>query len=89
MLKPRIPVLRRMPSAPVPAPFAELLAARPLRGIDVGAARGVPDHWLPHLAHMQVDAFEPNEAECARLAAGSHPNVRWHATALAGTRGAT
>jgi FkbM family methyltransferase len=37
---------------------------------------------------MQVDAFEPNDAECARLAATSHPNIRWHATALAGTAGA-
>jgi FkbM family methyltransferase len=37
---------------------------------------------------MQVDAFEPNEAECSRLAATSHPNIRWHPTALAGTGGA-
>lgn len=71
----------------MPTAFADLLASRPLHGIDVGAARGVPDHWLPHIAHMRVDAFEPNEAECARLATRSHPHIRWHSTALAGAPG--
>ena len=36
---------------------------------------------------MRVDAFEPDEAECARLASNSHPNIRWYPTAVAGVAG--
>ena len=84
---PRVPVLRASPPALIPASFRDLLAAQPVHAIDVGAARGVPDHWLAHLPYMRVDAFEPNAAECARLSARSHPNIHWYPTALAGSPG--
>jgi len=77
----------RQPQSPVPESIAGLLRDEPLRAIDVGAARGVPQHWRPYLSSMRVDAFEPNKAECARLASRSHPHITWHPTALAGESG--
>lgn len=79
--------LRRAPTVPVPSAVAQRLEASPLQAIDVGAARGVPPHWLPFLHHLRVDAFEPNRKECERLASQSPPNVSWHPTGLAGSEG--
>jgi len=66
---------------------AEHLIEDPLDAVDVGAARGVPPHWRPFLGYLRVHAFEPDRAECERLAASSHPNISWHATALAREKG--
>ena len=71
----------------MPGPVADHLAVEPLRAVDVGAARGICPHWQPFLEHLRVEAFEPNAAECARLAARSHPHIRWHPVALASQRG--
>ena len=81
------PMQLRQPASPVPQAVADVLREHPLRTIDVGAARGVPLHWRPFLPHLRVDAFEPNAAECARLAANSHPNITWYNTALAAETG--
>ena len=71
----------------VPPRVAEVLAGHPIHAVDVGAARGIPPHWQPFIDGLRVEAFEPREAECRRLAASSHPNIRWHPVALAGTEG--
>ena len=61
------------------APRASLrsgrLSTNPLEVVDVGAARGIPDHWRPFLRVIRAHAFEPNRAECERLAATSDPNI--------------
>ncbi len=71
----------------VPSLVAARLEDRPLVAVDVGAARGIPPHWRPFIDQLRVNAFEPREDECARLAASSHPNIRWHPVSLAGEVG--
>ncbi len=79
---------RVAPSAErVPSRLAAPLGREPLTAVDVGAARGIPPHWRPFIEVMKVHAFEPREDECARLAATSHPNIRWHPVSLAGHAG--
>jgi FkbM family methyltransferase len=79
--------IARASSPPVPRFVRELLSTDPLEVVDVGAARGIPAHWHPFLPVMRAHAFEPNRAECERLAATSDPNITWHPTALADTIG--
>jgi FkbM family methyltransferase len=81
---------RRRPGradAAVPALVASELEAEPVVAVDVGAARGIPPHWRPFIDVLRVNAFEPRQDECARLAATSHPNITWHPVSLAGAVG--
>jgi FkbM family methyltransferase len=55
--------------------------------MDIGAAGGVPEHWRDLLPVLDVDCFEPDEAECERLQLLSSANVHWFPVALAGSSG--
>ncbi len=56
--------------------------------MDVGAAGGVAPQWRDYLAVLEVDCFEPDEAEeCALRRRESPPNLHWFPVALAGTTG--
>jgi len=79
--------LRRAATDSVPRLVAELLRDHPVHAVDVGAARGLPGHWVPYIDHLRVEAFEPRQDECARLANRSHAHVRWHPVCLAGKSG--
>ena len=67
--------------------IATTLARAPLAAMDVGAAGGVAPQWRDHLAVMEVDCFEPDEAECASRRRESPPNIHWFPVALAGSSG--
>jgi FkbM family methyltransferase len=55
--------------------------------MDVGAAGGVAPQWRDYLPVLEVDCFEPDQAECAARQRDSPPNVNWFPVALAGTSG--
>jgi FkbM family methyltransferase len=78
--------LRRAPLDPGGIMATTLAQAR-LHAMDVGAAGGVADHWRDVLPLLEIDCFEPNEAECRRLQHLSPPNVHWFPVALAGASG--
>jgi FkbM family methyltransferase len=63
------------------------LARDPMAAMDVGAAGGVAPQWRDYLALMEVDCFEPDEAECASRRRESPPNIHWFPVALAGSSG--
>lgn len=67
--------------------MASVLSGAPIRAVDAGAAGGVPDHWRDLLPVLDIDCFEPNEAECGRQARRSPANVHWFPLALAGSTG--
>ena len=64
--------------------IATTLARAPLAAMDVGAAGGVAPHWRDHLAVMEVDCFEPDEADAPVARRESPPNIHWFPVALAG-----
>ena len=66
--------------------LAALLAGAPVPALDVGAAGGMNATWQPYARWLSVDAFEPDEEECARQQAAS-PGINWFPVALAGTTG--
>lgn len=78
--------LRRAPLDPGGI-IATTLAEARIHAMDAGAAGGVPDHWRDVLPVLEIDCFEPNEAECQRLQRLSSPNVHWFPIALAGASG--
>jgi len=55
--------------------------------IDAGAHGGLSEHWRRFARWLEVDGFEPDQAECARLNRGAPANFRWHARGLARTTG--
>ena len=67
--------------------FEQLISNDPLKASDVGADGGICEHWMPFLNSMQVDAFEPNEKECAYRAGMSPPRITWFPIGLAKTSG--
>lgn len=67
--------------------IATTLARAPIHAMDVGAAGGVADHWRDLLPVLDIDCFEPDEAECRRLQRLSSANVHWFPVALAGSSG--
>jgi FkbM family methyltransferase len=67
--------------------IAATLGRERLHAMDVGAAGGVAMHWRDYLSVLDVDCFEPDDAECAARQRDSPPNVRWYPVALAGNSG--
>jgi FkbM family methyltransferase len=57
-------------------------AGDPLVIFDVGARWGMNEEWAVFGDQMRVYCFEPDEAECARLAARAPPQVSYIPTAL-------
>jgi FkbM family methyltransferase len=60
----------------------ELLRRDPLCIVDVGARGGMQQHWAGLRQHALFIGFEPDQAECARLAANAPPNERYIPRAL-------
>lgn len=55
--------------------------------IDAGAHGGISEHWRRFVRWLDVDAFEPDRAECERLNKDAPGNLRWHPLGLARTTG--
>lgn len=70
----RLPTLRR------------LMGGRPLVGLDVGAAGGVPSHWRATGDLLEVHACEPNRDAWGATSVDG-VRVHWHGDAVAGTSG--
>ncbi len=72
---------------PIPKSLQSVLSTSKLQAVDVGAAGGMPAHWSPYKAVLDIDAFEPDVAEFHRLSARREEAIRWHPFALAGQSG--
>jgi FkbM family methyltransferase len=59
----------------------------PVRVLDVGCRGGVADVWTAYGEHVHVVGFDPDARECARLAAGSPPWIRFVPQAASATPG--
>lgn len=64
-----------------------IFAEEPLVFVDVGARAGVNAEWAVFADQAKFYCFEPDEAECSRLAADAPGNVTYIPTALGGSSG--
>lgn len=59
-----------------PSLFENLYQSHPLTLVDVGAAGGIPPHWLPHRRHLRVIGFEPDARVFDELSRQRDPMTR-------------